>query len=130
MKKTSLLLIVLAFGLISNISFGQVYEKVYELAGAEVQNRMNQNKMNGIDILSDINAHQVIGVSGIGASQKANLENLLAADERVSTYTVSDDVTSVILDANASFTKEEFIALIQPLNGTVVGYTTNYSVQE
>ena len=129
MKKYALLCTV-AISLLGNWSFGQVYEKIYELADVQVQQRMNQNKMDGIDILSDINAHEVIGLSGIGVAQKTALENLLAADSRISAYTVSADVTSVILDANASLTKEEFMTLIQPLSGTVVGFTVNYSIQQ
>ena len=129
MKKYALLCIV-AISLLSNSSFGQVYEKIYELADAQVQQRMNQNKMDGVAILSNIQAHHIIGVSGMSTTQKDQLEAVLAEDDRITSFTVSSDVTSVVLDSQAVFTKEAFAALIQPLNGIITGYNATYSVQD
>lgn len=127
MKKYILLFV---FGIVfsSVESFGQVYEKVYELSGTEVQNKMNQNKMAGIEILSGVKAHQVIGLSGISVSQKGALETLLNNDDRITSFVLSDDVTSIIIESKAVFTKEAFLILLQQLNGTITGYAVEYSI--
>lgn len=127
MKKYILLFV---FGIVfSSIdSFGQVYEKIYELSGTEVQNHMNQNKMAGIDILSGVKAHHVIGLAGIGVSQKGALETLLNNDDRITSFVLNDDVTSIIIESKAVFTKEEFQILLQQLNGTITGYVAEYSI--
>lgn len=127
MKKYILLFV---FGIVfSSIdSFGQVYEKVYELSGTEVQNHMNQNKIAGVDILSGVKAHQVIGLAGIGVSQKTSLETILNNDGRVISFVLSEDATSLVLESQAVLTKEEFTALIQVINGVITGYAVEYSI--
>ncbi|MDF3027150.1 MAG: hypothetical protein K0S23_1457 [Fluviicola sp.] len=127
MKKI-VLLITFSLALCSFQSFGQVYEKIYELSGSAVQNKMNQNKIDGVDILSGVKAHHVIGLSGISVSQKGALETLLTNDARITSFVLSDDVTSIIIESQAVFTKEEFAALIQTMNGVITGYAAEYSI--
>ena len=126
--KKFILLIAFSVVLSSFESFGQVYEKIYSLASTEVQNQMDQNKVAGVDILSGVKTHHVIGLAGIGVSQKQALEALLTNDTRIISFVLSDDVTSLILDSKAVFTKEEFETLIQTINGVVTGYTAEYSI--
>lgn len=127
MKKYILLF---AFGIVFSgfESFGQVYEKIYELSGTEVQNKMNENKIAGIDILSGVKAHHVIGLAGIGISQRAALEALLNNDQRITSFVLSEDATSLVLESQAVFTKEEFATLIQTMNGVITGYAAEYSI--
>jgi hypothetical protein len=126
--KNYLLLIAFSTVFLTFSSYGQVYEKIYDLSGSEVQNHMNQNKISGIDILSGVKAHHVIGLSGINISQKAALETLLTNDPRVISFVLSEDVTSLVLESQAVLTKEEFQALIQTLNGIITGYAAEYSI--
>lgn len=126
--KKYILLFVLGIVFSSTESFGQVYEKIYQLSGTEVQNKMNQNKITGIEILSGVKAHHVIGLSGISVSQKGALETLLNNDDRITSFVLSDDVTSISIESKAVFTKEEFLILLQQLNGTITGYTAEYSI--
>lgn len=109
-------------------SFGQVYEKIYSLAGSEVQNQINQNKIAGVEILSGVKTHHVIGLTGIGLSQKSALETILTNDSRVISFVLSDDATSLVLDSKAVLTREEFQILLQQLNGTITGYAAEYSI--
>jgi hypothetical protein len=127
MKKI-VLLITFGLALCSFQSFGQVYEKIYELSGPAVQNKMNQNKIDGVEILLGVKTHHVIGLAGISVSQKGALETLLTNDTRITSFVLSDDVTSLVLDSQAVFTKEEFAVLIQSLNGVITGYTAEYSI--
>lgn len=126
--KKYLLLVVFSTVFLTFKSFGQVYEKIYSLASSEVQNHMNQNKVAGIDILTGVRAHHVVGLAGIGISQKAALEASLTNDSRVISFVLSEDGTSVVIESKAVFTKEEFQILLQPLNGTITGYTAEYSI--
>lgn len=126
--KKFILLIGFSLALSTFECFGQTYEKIYALSTAEVQNKMNQNKISGIDILTDVKAHHVIGLAGIGVSQKSALENLLGNDTRVISFVLSEDGHSLVLDSQAAFTKEEFELVLQTLNGIITGYTVNYSI--
>jgi hypothetical protein len=56
-------------------SFGQVYEKIYAESNQVVQSKIDQNKMNGIEILTDVITSHQIGMSGLSISQKTALEN-------------------------------------------------------
>lgn len=126
--KKYLLLIAFSTVFLTFESFGQVYEKIYSVASSEVQNHMNQNKVSGIDILSGVRTHHVIGLTGISISQKVDLETLLTNDSRIFSFVLSDDATSLILESKASLTKEEFQTLIQTLNGVITGYVAEYSI--
>jgi hypothetical protein len=126
--KNYLLLIAFSTIFLTFKSHGQVYEKIYSVSGSEVQNQINQNKMAGIDILTGVKAHHVIGLAGIGASQKAALETALTNDSRIISFVLSEDGTSVIIESKAVFTKEEFQTILQPLNGTITGYAAEYSI--
>lgn len=126
--KKYLLLIAFSTVFLAFESFGQVYEKIYSQAGSEVQNHMNQNKISGIDILSGVRTHHVIGLAGIGISQKSALETLLTNDSRVFSFVLSEDAMSLVLESQAILTKEEFQALIQTLNGIITGYAAEYSI--
>ncbi|WP_343605845.1 hypothetical protein [Fluviicola sp.] len=127
MKKYILLC---AFGIVfsSFESFGQVYEKIYELSGTEVQTKMNENKIAGIDILSGVKAHHVIGITGVGLSQRATLETILNNDPRITSFILSEDGTSLVLESQAVLTKEEFATLIQTINGVITGYAVEYAI--
>lgn len=127
MKKI-VLLITLSLVFCSFESVGQVYEKIYELSGSAVQDKMNQNKRDGIEILSGVKAHHVIGFTGISVSQRGALETLLTNDARITSFVLSDDVTSIVLESHAAFTKEEFAALIQSMNGIITGYAAEYTI--
>lgn len=126
--KKYLLLIALSTVFLTFKSFGQVYEKIYSLAGSEVQNQIDQNKIAGVEILSGVKTHHVIGLTGIGLSQKSALETILTNDSRVISFVLSDDATSLVLDSKAVLTREEFQLLIQTLNGVITGYTAEYSI--
>lgn len=89
---------------------------------------MNQNKISGIDILTGVKAHHVIGLAGISVSQKSALETLLTNDSRVISFVLSEDGTSLVLESQAALTKEEFQTLLQSLNGIITGYVAEYSI--
>lgn len=127
MKKMKLLFVFLTF-LGVKTSFGQVYEKVYSLSGPEVQNHMNQNKIQAIDILTGVKAHHVVGISGLTLSQKSDLESLLQSNLLIENFIVSEDVKSVSLTSKATFSEEDIKTLLNQLNCSVIGYSISYSV--
>jgi len=127
MKKFALLVAInLIFS--SYDSFGQVYEKIYALSGPEVQNKIDENKIAGVNILSGIKTHHIIGISGIGITNKEVLENLLNNEPKIISFTLNDDMSSILIDSEATLTKEEFAQLLLPINGIITGYIAEYSV--
>lgn len=123
-------LLIFTIALTSFESFGQVYEKIYSVSGPEIQQKMDQNKIAGVDILSGIKTHHVIGLTGVGTARRSELENLLNNDTRIISFVLSADATSVILDSQASLTKEELNTIIQEINGVITGYTAEYTINE
>lgn len=107
---------------------GQSYEKVYELSSAEVQTKMNENKISGIDILSGIKTTHIIGISGIGLSRKDDFKKHLDKETHFLSYILSEDATSLILETQATYTKEDINQLVSLLNGQITGYTAEYSL--
>lgn len=89
---------------------------------------MNENKIAGIDILSGVKAHHVIGITGVGLSQRATLETILNNDPRITSFILSEDGTSLVLESQAVLTKEEFATLIQTINGVITGYAVEYAI--
>lgn len=124
------LLFVLILGMSSFDLYGQVYERVYELASTEVQEQMNQNKIQGVDILSNIHASQIVGLSGLNTSNKSAFESALNANSKVISYILNEGLTSVSIESNASLTKDEITQIIAPLSLVITGYTVLYSISE
>jgi hypothetical protein len=83
-----------------------------------------------VAILTDIRTHHTIGISGIAVSQKSELETLLSAHPEVLSFTVSEDATSVLIESQATFTRETFIQLAEPLNPAILGYSATYTTNE
>lgn len=127
MKKMKLLFVFLTF-LGVKTSFGQVYEKVYSLSGPEVQNHMNQNKIQAIDILTGVKAHHVVGISGLNVANKSTLESLLSNQPKITTFLINTDATSIVIDSEARFTREELEQILQPLNVVIANYTVDFSI--
>ena len=127
-KNTFLVAFILIFSTFD--SFGQVYEKIYELSSIDIQNKINQNKISGINILTGIQTHHVIGLSGISLNQSSLLENILDGNNQIITYILNDDATSVIIESKAWLTKEDFVTMIQPLNVIITGYSAEYYINE
>jgi hypothetical protein len=127
MKKIKLLFVFLTF-IGVKMSFGQIYEKVYSMSSAEVQNHMNQNKIQAIDILTGVKAHHVVGISGVTVANKSTLESLLSNQPKVLNFQVAADATSVIIDSEARFTREELEQVLQPLNVVILNYAVDFSI--
>ena len=127
-KNTILIAFILVF---SNFdSFGQLYEKIYEISSIDIQNKINQNKISGINILTGIQTHHVIGLSGISLAQRSALENIINGNTQVVSFILNEDATSVIIESKASLTKEDFVIMIQPLNAIITGYSAEYYINE
>lgn len=122
--------ILLSFILIASTatSFGQVYEKIYAESDETVQNKLNENKMNGIDILTGVVAKHTIGLTGLNISQRAAFENQLSGTSDILSYTISSDLSSVIIESKASYTREMIESVLQAFNISITGYSSNYSV--
>lgn len=129
MKNHILFALVLSLFAVSD-SFGQVYENIYAHAGAEVQNKIDNNKIAGIDILEGVLATHVIGISGLGISNVNALKDILLANSSVLSAEISEDGTIVHLVSKAIFTKENFSEEIQLFNSIITGYTAEYSINE
>jgi hypothetical protein len=110
-------------------SFGQVYEKIYAESNQAVQSKIDENKMNGIEILTNVISTHQIGMSGLGVSQKTALETILNSNDAVLDFTISPDATSVSIVSKATFTKENFELVLQSFNSIITGYSVLYTVQ-
>jgi hypothetical protein len=129
MKKNNLIVaLILSFS--SFQAFSQSYEEIYAVASQEVQSRIDQNKIQGINILTRIVSNHTIGFTGVGFSQKVNLQELLNEQENVFSFQANDDNTSITIQSTPLFTKESFEELLNNFQATITGYSVNYTVNE
>jgi hypothetical protein len=129
MKKNNLIVaLILSFS--SFQAFSQSYEEIYAVASQEVQSRIDQNKIQGINILTGIVSNHTIGFTGVGFSQKENLQELLNEQENVFSFQANDDNTSITIQSTPLFTKESFEELLNNFQATITGYSVNYTVNE
>lgn len=129
MKKL-LLISIFATSVLSFQTFGQTYEKVYADASSEIQERMNQNKRSGLDILSGVTAKHQVGISGLSASQKDALITSLSENDKVQNVLLSTDLKSLAIFSSAWFTKDSIQTLLNTFSVSMIGYTVNYSLIE
>lgn len=128
--KKSILLVAFITLLLSSSSQAQAYYEIYPTASALVQNKMNTNKISGIEILTGISAHHIIGLTGISVSAKNQLENLLNENVKVTSFEISDDLTSLQIDAEASLTNVEIQAILNEVNGVITGHAIEYTTEQ
>src|SRR5690554_8066366 len=76
MKNKLIMLIFMSLATIS-MTYGQVYENVYENSNDEVRAKLDQNKISGIDILTGVVAHHEFTVSNMDENEKMGLIDLL-----------------------------------------------------
>ena len=125
MKKITIFGLFICTLCIGNVTAQEYYE-IFDLAPAEVQNKMDENKINGINILTGVKAHHIIGISGLNANQKNELRLLLEAEENIFDFEINEDVTSLNLNAAASFKNIEIRELLNSMNVVITGQSTTY----
>jgi len=110
--------------------YSQVYEAVYDVASSQVQTKMNENKMQGIDILSGVESNFVIGLTGILGNEKSAFIALLDSDEKIINYTLSEDNSSISIHSTANFTIENFLQKLSTTSGVITGSNVVFVINE
>lgn len=127
-KKNLIVALIISFS--SFQAFSQSYEEIYAVANQEVQSRIDQNKIQGINILSGIQSNHTIGFTGVGFSQKESLHEYLNEEENIFSFQINDDNTSITIQSSPLFTKGNFEELLNNFQATITGYSVNYTVNE
>jgi hypothetical protein len=115
--------------IINHFSSAQIYEKIYAESSFEVQNKINQNKVNGVDILSDVIAVHHFGIIGLNSTPKKELYKILGDEKSVEIISISEDLSDIKILSNALFTKQNIEALFSNLSVKIVGYEVNYKIK-
>jgi hypothetical protein len=124
------ILLTLFFAVIINhFSSAQIYEKIYAESSIEVQNKINQNKVNGIDILSEVIAIHHFGVIGLNLPSNQEFDKILREEKSVEIISISEDLTNIKISSNAYFNKQNIEALFSNLSVKIVGYEVNYKIK-
>lgn len=123
-------LFFLSFCIISNTVVSQSYEEIYSVANESVRLKIDQNKIEGISMLTGIHAHHKIGYAGFGVSMKNKLEQLLNNEESILSYTINDENNFVEIKSTTSFSKTNFTNLLSEFNATLTGYQVTYFVKD
>lgn len=129
MKKIKFIATII-LGLSSFQSYSQVYERIFEISSVEVQEKIDENKRAGIDILTNIKGSQILGVSGLNNSNKALFENALTSNSKVTSYSINNELNSVSIESSAWLTKDELDQMFSSLSLIMTGYTVSYSINE
>ena len=124
------ILLTLFFAVIINhFSSAQIYEKIYAESSIEVQNKINQNKVNGIDILSEVIAIHHFGIIGLNLLSNQEFDKILRKEKSLEIISISEDLTNIKISSNAYFNKQNIEALFSNLSVKIVGYEVNYKIK-
>ena len=124
------ILLTLFFAVIINhFSSAQIYEKIYAESSIEVQNKINQNKVNGIDILSEVIAIHHFGIIGLNLVSNQEFDKILRKEKSMEIISISEDLTNIKISSNAYFNKQNIEALFSNLSVKIVGYEVNYKIK-
>ena len=115
--------------IINHFSSAQIYEKIYAESSIEVQNKLNQNKVNGVDILSDVIAVHHFGIIGLNSTPKKELYKILGDEKSVEIISISEDLSDIKISSNAYFNKQNIEALFSNLSVKILGYEVNYKIK-
>lgn len=129
MKKRILLLFT-ALSFTALNGFSQSYEVIYTTCSDEVKSKIDQNKVDGINILSGIQSVQTIGISGLGLSQTKNIGQQLSAREDIISFNLNNDNTSISIVSLPSFTKDSFKEILDSFQAVITGYSVNFIIEE
>ena len=124
------ILLTLFFAVIINhFSSAQIYEKIYAESSIEVQNKINQNKVNSIDILSEVIAIHHFGIIGLNLVSNQEFDKILRKEKSLEIISISEDLTNIKISSNAYFNKQNIEALFSNLSVKIVGYEVNYKIK-
>jgi hypothetical protein len=124
------ILLTLFFAVIINhFSSAQIYEKIYAESSIEVQNKINQNKVNGIDILSEVIAIHHFGIIGLNLLSNQEFDKILRKEKSLEIISINEDLTNIKISSNAYFNKQNIEALFSNLSVKIVGYEVNYKIK-
>ncbi len=127
MKKRKHLLLLL-FSILSLEGFSQSYEVIYSLCSQEVKTKIDQNKIDGIEILTGIWSHQTIGLSGLNSTQKDELTSILSKRKEIQTIKINSENNLMNIVSTPKITKEVLKDVLEQFNLIITGYTVNYEL--
>jgi hypothetical protein len=105
-----------------------LYERIYESSNIEVQNKIDENKIAGNDILAGIRAQHIVGIGGLNVSQMNELENSLRDLPHLFSFQLNQDMSSINIVSDAYFQMDDLSSVINALNGLITGQSTSYFV--
>lgn len=126
--KNTIFLTLCALFLVSFKGHTQTYEVIYMTANHEIQSKIDQNKVAGIEILTGIWSHQTIGLSGLSSTQKDELTSILSKNKEIQTIKINDENNLMMIVSTPKFTKEALKEVLDPFNVIITGFTVNYEL--
>lgn len=115
--------------IINHFSSAQIYEKIYAESSIEVQNKLNQNKVNGLYILTDVIAIHHFGIIGLNLASIQEFDKILRNEKSVEIISISEDLTDIKISSNARFTKQNIETLFSNLSMKIVSYEVTYKIK-
>ncbi len=126
--KNTIFLTLLALFLFSFKGYSQSYEVIYMNSNNEIQSKIDQNKVAGIEILTGIWSHQTIGLSGLNSSQKDAFKAILSKYNEIQTIKINDDNNLMKIVSTPKFTKETLKEALDQFNVIITGYSVSYEL--
>lgn len=111
--------------LLPAFSFSQDYESM----PAEIQSKMNQNKIAGRTILDGVESVFLISVGNVNAQNATTLSNEMSRDESITLFNLSADNKSLTVTCDANTQIEDIKRHIAGVNGEIIQYTQSYRLR-
>ena len=108
--------------IVYHFSSAQIYEKIYAESSIEVQNKINQNKVNGVDILTGVWSHHSIVLIGLSSAQNNKLNTTLSKIKEVKFININDENNLLSIVTEPKFTKESLKEVLDQFNVVISGY--------
>lgn len=115
---------ILIISFLANFSFCQDYENM----PVSVQQKMNQNKIEGIPVFSNIATSITANIENLNSEESLLLKQKLQSDNRIINFTLSSDNKSLYVKAKSDYTIDDIKAIIVLTNARVENYTADYFV--
>lgn len=126
--KNTIFLILLALFLFSFEGYSQSYEIIYMTANQEIQSKIDQNKIDGIEILTGIWSHQKIGLSGLNSTQRDNLIALISRNKEIQTIKINNENNLLNIVSTPKITKDVLKDILDQFNVNITGYSVDYEL--
>jgi len=126
LQKLSLLILLI----IMSFSISTLNAQEYQNMPIAVQQKMDDNKVAGLDTYNGIEAHYNVELANLQNSDKAILASLFEGDPKIKLFSIEENNSILSVVSNANYTIKDIKAHVIATSASIKNFTVNYEVSE